>query len=319
MDKCLTYNEDDVYKIRGKSTATPALVLVGSSRQLSRTSTKTREEKVNQASRTYRFGTVIPFLLIHVAAIAVYFVPFRWSLVGLMFTMYSVRVFAITAGYHRYFSHRSYKLGRTAQFLMALLAETSGQKGVLWWAAHHRVHHRLADHDGDIHSPGLSGLWWAHVGWVLSNKHDEYDPRLIQDFAKYPELRWLDRYYVVPPAILGSAILLLGGFDAFVWGFLVSTVLLFHATFTINSLAHLWGSRRFATPDDSRNNFVLALLTFGEGWHNNHHQYMYACRQGIRWWEVDVTYYVLKVFSWLGIVHDVRGIRNNEVAERSAA
>jgi stearoyl-CoA desaturase (delta-9 desaturase) len=278
---------------------------------------------LTKSLRTYRLGTVLPFLLLHLAALGVLFVRFRWSLLGLMLALYTVRMFAITAGYHRYFSHRTYKLGRIWQFIMALLAETSGQKGVLWWAAHHRVHHRRADNDGDIHSPGLRGFWWAHVGWVLSNEYDDYDPRLIQDFGKYPELRWLDKHYCVPPVILGGAILALGGLDAFVWGFLVSTILLFHGTFTINSLAHLWGSRRFATPDDSRNNFVLAVITLGEGWHNNHHQFMYACRQGIRWWELDVTYYGLKVLSWIGIAHDLRGIRDGvrtlEAAERTAA
>ena len=265
--------------------------------------------------RTYRLGTVIPFVLLHIAVLGTFFVPCRWSWVELMLAMYAVRMFAITAGYHRYFSHRTYKMGRVSQFLMAFIAETSGQKGVLWWAAHHRVHHRKADSAGDIHSPGLRGFWWAHVGWVLSNEHDEYDPRLIQDFGKFPELRWLDKHYCVPPVLLGIVIFLLGGPGAFVWGFLVSTVLLFHGTFTINSLAHLWGSRRFATPDDSRNNFVLAIITLGEGWHNNHHQFMYACRQGIRWWEIDLTYYALKLMSWLGIARDLRAIRNLEDAE----
>ena len=263
----------------------------------------------------YRFGTVVPFLLLHVGALAVFFLPFRWSWFWLAFGMYAFRIFAITAGYHRYFSHRSYKLGRVSQFLLAFLAETSGQKGVLWWAAHHRVHHRHADHQPDIHSPGLRGFWWAHIGWILSNEYDEYDPRLIADFGKYPELRWLDKHYVVPPAILGAVILLAGGPGAFVWGFLLSTVVVFHATFTINSLAHLWGTRRFATPDDSRNNFVLAVITFGEGWHNNHHQFKHACRQGIRWWEIDLTYYVLRLLSWLGIARELRGIRPSELTE----
>lgn len=261
--------------------------------------------------RTYRWGTVVPFLLLHVAALSVFFLPFRWPMVWLMLGMYALRMFAITAGYHRYFSHRTYKLSRGWQFALAFMAETSGQKGVLWWAAHHRVHHRQADHEGDIHSPGLRGFWWAHVGWVLSNEYDDYDPRLIQDFGKYPELRWLDKHYCVPPVVLG-AILALGGLEVFLWGFLVSTVLLFHCTFMINSLAHLWGSRRFETPDDSRNNFVLALITFGEGWHNNHHRFMYACRQGLRWWEIDVTYYVLQLLSWVGIVRDLRGVRHIE-------
>lgn len=257
----------------------------------------------------YSFGTVIPFLLLHAGCAALFFLPFRWSWFGLMWAMYALRMFAITAGYHRYFSHRSYKLGRGWQFLMAFFAETSGQKGVLWWAAHHRVHHRHADHDPDIHSPLKRGFWWAHVGWVLSNEFDKYDLALIKDFSKFPELRWLDKHYLVPPLLLASGILLVGGTGAFFWGFVASTVLLFHATFTINSVAHLWGSRRFDTPDDSRNNFVLALITFGEGWHNNHHQFMYACQQGLLWWEVDFTYYVLKTLCWLGIAKDLRGIR----------
>jgi len=257
----------------------------------------------------YSFGTVIPFVLLHVGCIAAFLVPFRWSWVALTLAMYAVRMFGITAGYHRYFSHRSYKLARGWQFLMAFLAETSGQKGVLWWAAHHRVHHRHADQDPDIHSPLKRGFWWAHVGWVLSNEYDKYDPALIQDFGKYPELRWLDKHYLVPPVALVALLLLGGGLGAFVWGFVVSTVLLFHGTFTINSVAHLWGSRRFDTADDSRNNFALAIITLGEGWHNNHHKFMYACQQGIRWWEVDVTYYALKMLNWLGVARDLRGIR----------
>ena len=257
----------------------------------------------------YSFGTVIPFVLLHAGCIAAFFVPFRWSWVELMLAMYAVRMFGITAGYHRYFSHRSYRLARGWQFLMAFLAETSGQKGVLWWAAHHRVHHRHADQDPDIHSPLKRGFWWAHVGWVLSNEYDTYDPAVIHDFGKYAELRWLDKHYMVPPIALAALLLLGGGLGAFVWGFVISTVLLFHGTFTINSVAHLWGSRRFDTSDDSRNNFVLAIITLGEGWHNNHHKFMYACQQGLRWWEVDVTYYLLKMLNWLGIARDLRRIR----------
>ena len=270
---------------------------------------KSQEFCVIKRMRNYSFGTVIPFVLLHLGCIAVVFVPFRWSWVELMLAMYAVRMFGITAGYHRYFSHRSYKLGRGWQFIMAFLAETSGQKGVLWWAAHHRVHHRHADQDPDIHSPLKRGFWWAHVGWVLSNEYDKYDPSLIQDFGKYPELRWLDKHYLVPPVVLAAVLLLGGGLGAFVWGFVVSTVLLFHGTFTINSVAHLWGTRRFDTADDSRNNFVLAIITLGEGWHNNHHKFMYACRQGLRWWEVDVTYYAIKMLNWLGVAKDLRGIR----------
>jgi stearoyl-CoA desaturase (delta-9 desaturase) len=254
-------------------------------------------------------GASLAFFLLHVAAFGVFLVPFKWNYVALAVVMYLVRMFGVTAGYHRYFSHRSFKIGRFNQFLLAFLAQTSSQKGVLWWAAHHRDHHQHSDQETDIHSPRQSGFWWAHVGWIISSDYDTYDPARIRDFGKFPELRWLDRYHWVPTALLGAFIFFAFGFPAFIWGYVLSTVVLFHGTFTINSLSHVWGTRRFATPDDSRNNFFLALLTLGEGWHNNHHQFMYAVRQGIYWWEIDITYYILKILSWLGIVRDMREIR----------
>ena len=259
--------------------------------------------------RGYSFGAVIPFFLLHLAVLGVFLVPFHWKLLALMLGTYALRMFGVTAGYHRYFSHRSYKMSRVCQFLMAVLAQTSSQKGVLWWAAHHRDHHRNSDNEGDVHSPWQSGFWWSHVGWVISNDYDSYDPRLIQDFGKFPELRWLDRYHWVPTALFGTIIFLMGGWAAFFWGYVASTVLLFHCTFSINSLAHIWGTRRFETPDQSRNNFLLALITFGEGWHNNHHKFMHSCRQGLRWWEVDFTYYLLKIMSWFGLARELRGFR----------
>ena len=261
------------------------------------------------ARKNYRVGSVILFFLLHLSCLAVFFVPFRWSYVAIAAGLYFLRMFGVTAGYHRYFSHRSYKLARVPQFLMAFLAETSGQKGVLWWAAHHREHHQFSDTPRDVHSPIQKGFWWAHMGWIMSNDYDDHDPSLIRDYGKFAELRWLDRNYLVPPALLGAAIFLLGGLPVFMWGFVVSTVFLYHGTFTINSLAHVWGSRRFDTHDDSRNNFTLALITMGEGWHNNHHKFMYACRQGLRWWEVDCTFYVLKALSWVGITKELRKAR----------
>jgi len=266
-------------------------------------------KRVLQSIRKYRFGMVALFFALHLAALGVFFVPFRWSYVSLLAATYVIRMFGITAGYHRYFSHRSYKLNRFFQFMLAALAESSGQKGVLWWAAHHRVHHRRSDKDPDIHSPGLRGFWWAHVGWIISNDYDEYDPSLMKDYSKFPELRFLDRHYWIPVVLLAGVILSIFGLGGFLWGFVLSTVLLAHATFCINSMAHVWGSRRFSTDDDSRNNILLALITLGEGWHNNHHRFMYACRQGIVWWEVDFTYYVLRVLHWMGIVREPRGMR----------
>ena len=258
-----------------------------------------------QPSR-YRFGAVIPFVILHLAALAVFFYPPTRLLLAWMAVTYSVRMFGVTAGYHRYFSHRSYRLGRAAQFLMAFLAQTSGQKGVLWWAAHHRDHHRYSDEEQDIHSPQRRGFWWSHVGWILSNEHDAYQPKKVADLSKFPELRWLDRHHWVPTVLFAAFVQWAGGVAAFVWGYIVSTLVLYHCTFAINSLAHLFGTRRFDTSDHSRNNWLLALITFGEGWHNNHHFFMGSCRQGIRWWEIDVTYWVLRLLGVLGIARDLR-------------
>jgi stearoyl-CoA desaturase (delta-9 desaturase) len=259
--------------------------------------------------RHYDLGTMLPFLLLHASVLLVLTVPFHWTALLWLFGSYYLRMFGVTAGYHRYFSHRAYKLNRFWQFCMAFLAQTSAQKGALWWASHHRDHHLHSDRKTDIHSPVHEGFWWSHLGWILSDEYDHYDPKRIADFSRFPELRWLDRFYLVPPVLYGASIYVLFGWGAFVWGFLVSTVLLYHGTFLINSLSHIWGSRRFPTPDESRNNFVLALVTLGEGWHNNHHHFMSSVRQGIRWWEIDVTFYVLCVLSWLGIARDLREFR----------
>jgi len=248
---------------------------------------------------TQRGNTLVGFILGLVVGL----------LLALGVATYVLRVLAITGGYHRYFSHRSFKLGRAAQFALAFLAQTSAQKGVLWWASKHRLHHRHADQDGDVHSPVRSGFWWAHVGWIVSDKHEAYDPRTIADFQKFPELVWLNRYHWAPSALLSAVLLAVGGWPAFFWGFVVSTVVLYHVTFSINSLAHRWGSRRYPTPDGSRNNWLLAVLALGEGWHNNHHWDMSACRQGHRWWEFDATYVVLRVLSWTGVVRDLRPLR----------
>ena len=259
-------------------------------------------------------GTMVPFLVIHALVLLVLVVPFHPALLLWLLGSYYLRMFAVTGGYHRYFSHRSYKLNRFWQFAIAFLAQTSGQKGVLWWAAHHRDHHLHSDRKSDLHSPVHEGFWWSHLGWILSDEYDDYDPRRISDFNKYPELRFLNRFHLLPTVIYGAAIWAIGGWPAFVWGFIAATVLLYHGTFLINSLSHIWGSRRFATPDESRNNFVLALVTLGEGWHNNHHHYMSSVRQGIRWWEIDVTYYVLVVLSWVGITRDLRPFTTEESA-----
>jgi stearoyl-CoA desaturase (delta-9 desaturase) len=249
----------------------------------------------------------IPFLAVHLTAVAaVALGPFSWSLLALALASYLVRMFGITAGYHRYFSHRSYRTNRGFQLLLALLGGTATQKGPLWWAAHHRDHHRWSDRPDDIHSPVQSGFWWSHVGWIMSSRNDATKLERVRDLARYPELRWLDRYHLVPPAAYATALWAVGGLPFLLWGYFISTVLLWHGTFLVNSLAHVVGRRRYDTADASRNNLLIALITLGEGWHNNHHHYQSTANQGWFWWEIDVTYYALRALASLGVVRDLR-------------
>jgi len=254
----------------------------------------------------FHFAALVAFVPLHAACLLLFWTPFQWSYVLWLVATYAIRMFAITAGYHRYFSHRAYRLGRVSQFAMAFLAQTSAQMGVLWWAGHHRVHHRFSDGENDLHSPIRRSFWWSHIGWIIAGSSKEYDHNAIQDFEKFPELRLLNKYHRVPAILFGASVAAIGGYHVFLWGFVLSTVVLWHGTFTINSLAHLWGSRRFETEDGSRNNFFLSLITLGEGWHNNHHKYMFSARQGLRWWEIDITYYVLQLLQLLGIVRELR-------------
>jgi len=261
----------------------------------------------------------IVFWAIHFACLAVLWVGVSWIAVAICILLYVVRMFGITGGFHRYFSHHSYKTSRLFQFILAFLGTSSAQKGPLWWASHHRHHHRHSDQPADIHSPAVSGIYYAHVGWVLSSQFVETRKDLVRDLSKYPELRWLDRYNLVPPFLLAVATYLLGawlaqnypalgtsGIQMLVWGFFISTVLLYHGTFCINSFCHLIGSKRFKTGDDSRNSLLLALITLGEGWHNNHHRYPGSERQGFYWWEIDITHYILRSLQFLGLVWDLR-------------
>jgi stearoyl-CoA desaturase (delta-9 desaturase) len=236
----------------------------------------------------------------------------------LLAVLYAVRMFFITAGYHRYFSHRSYKLGRAMQLVMAVGGTTAAQKGPLWWAANHRAHHRYADTDRDPHSP-IRGLWWSHVGWILSYKHKGTDLDVVRDLARYPEIRFVDRHNWIGPWSLGVLSFLIGGWSGLVVGFFGSTVVLWHMTFLVNSAAHLVGRRRYDTNDTSQNSWLVALLTNGEGWHNNHHRFPASARQGFYWWELDLSYYGLRLLSLLGLVRDLRPPPEAVLAEGRAA
>jgi stearoyl-CoA desaturase (delta-9 desaturase) len=243
---------------------------------------------------------------IHFVCLAAIWTGVDLTAVILCAALYVIRMFAITAGYHRYFAHRSYRTSRAFRFFLAFLGCTAMQKGPLWWAAHHRHHHKYSDADGDPHSPVQRGFWWSHLGWVLGPDHDETDWDVIKDWTKYPELVWLNRLWWLPPLLMSVAVWLVLGWSALIVGVFVSTVLLYHATFFVNSLCHVFGTRRYETTDQSRNNWLVALLTLGEGWHNNHHHYQSAACQGFFWWEIDVSYYVLKGLEVFGVVWDVR-------------
>lgn len=249
--------------------------------------------------------STIPFVLVHVACLAALLTGVTVEALLLCAVLYFSRIFGIGAGYHRYFAHRTYKTSRAFQFLLALLAQSSAQRGVLWWAAKHRRHHKHSDTELDAHSPVRRGFLYAHLGWFFTPRHNDTELDAIPDFARFPELRWLDRHQYVPPAAVALLSFLIAGWPGLVVGFCWSTVLVWHATFSINSLAHVIGRRRYVTGDESRNNWFLALLTMGEGWHNNHHAYQSSVRQGFRWWEYDPTFYLLRALSWFGLVWDL--------------
>jgi stearoyl-CoA desaturase (delta-9 desaturase) len=251
---------------------------------------------------------VLPFLAIHLGCLGAFWVDASAAALALAAVLFAVRMFAITAFYHRYFAHRAFRTSRLMQFVFALIGASAVQRGPLWWASHHRHHHGHADRPEDAHSALQHGFAWSHAGWFLSRANFATRVELVSDLARYPELRLLDRFDVLVPALLAAALFAAGGVEFLVWGFCISTVALWHATFTINSLAHRYGRRRYATRDDSRNNFWLALLTFGEGWHNNHHHFPGAARQGFYWWEVDLTWYGLKLLATLGLVRDLRTV-----------
>jgi stearoyl-CoA desaturase (delta-9 desaturase) len=260
-----------------------------------------------KAKKLMDWPSSLPFVTFHVLTLVFMFsVDYSWKWVGVAVFSYYLRMFAITAGYHRYFSHRTYSMGRFTRFWMGFLGAAATQKGPLWWAAHHRHHHRYSDKKEDIHSPVQEGFWRSHLGWILSTENHHTRWHLIKDLSRYPELVWLNKYHLVPAVAFGAVCTALGGWNGLVWGYFLPTIFLWHGVFTINSLAHVWGSRTYHTEDTSRNNLWLAILTLGEGWHNNHHCYMNSANQGFRWWQVDGSYYLLKLGSYVGIFNSLK-------------
>jgi stearoyl-CoA desaturase (Delta-9 desaturase) len=270
----------------------------------------------------------IRLVVLHLGALGVLFVPFHPEVLWVLAATFFVRMFAVEAGYHRYFSHRAFKTSRVFQFVLAVLGASSGQRGALWWAAHHRSHHRHSDTEGDLHSP-LHGFWHSHIGWLLEERNVDTNLDLIPDFARYPELRLLNKLYHVPLllllvglAVAGASGWLgphIGGWQAVLWGFFLSTALVLHATLAVNSVAHAsgrWhGYRRYATADASLNHVWLAIPTMGAALHNNHHRYAPAARAGFAWYEIDLSYVVLKGLAALGLVWGLRPVPADVLCE----
>ncbi len=251
------------------------------------------------------------FWIVQASALLVLTVPFRWAYIGLWAASHFVRAIGLTLMYHRYYAHRAFKMNRGARFVWTLIGTAAMQKGPIWWAGHHVTHHKFADREGDPHSPMISGFYYAHVGWFLHDtKFDQLDASnpVVRDFGKFPEIAWLEKYHIVAPTVLAVAMYAFGGWPWLVYGFCLPTMTLAHATFCINTVNHLFGSRRFETRDDSRNNAITAFFAVGEGWHNNHHRYQRAARNGFYWWEIDLTWYVMRAMAALGLVWDMQQV-----------
>ncbi len=256
--------------------------------------------------RDIMYPSAIPFVLVHLTCFAAIWTGITWQAIAISVGLYWLRIFAIGAGYHRYFSHRAYATSRPFQLALAVLSQSTAQKSVLWWAAKHRHHHLFSDTERDVHSPRHRGFIYSHLGWIFAREHDRADLTKVADLARFPELMWLHNHELVPAIALAILCFALGGWSGLVVGFFWSTTLVYHATFCINSLAHVRGRKRYVTGDDSRNNWLLAIFTMGEGWHNNHHAYQSSVRQGFRWWEIDLTFYILKLLSLVGLVWDLK-------------
>lgn len=278
-------------------------------------------EKLKEKPDQVEWIRTIPFAFLHAGCLGVIWTGWSWFAVATAIALYFVRMFAVTGFYHRYFSHRTFSTSRFGQFLFAVWGGTCVQRGALWWAYTHRHHHQHSDEECDKHSPRQHGFLWAHIGWITSAKNFPTDYRRVKDLAKYPELVFLNRFDWIVPVLFATSLFLIGkllesklpgwgvtGGQLLVWGFFISTTALFHGTACINSLAHVFGTQRYKTGDDSRNSLFLSLITLGEGWHNNHHKHMGCVRQGFYWWEIDITYYVLKMMSWTGLIWDLRPV-----------
>ncbi|MBE34062.1 MAG: acyl-CoA desaturase [Opitutaceae bacterium] len=289
-------------------------------------------EKMRNEPDRVDWVRVMPFVFLHAGCLGVIWVGTSSFAVWSAVALYFIRMFAVTGVHHRYFSHKTYSTSRVGQFLLAIFAGTTVQRGSLWWAYHHRHHHKHSDEPEDAHSPHVHGFWWSHIGWITSKRNFPTDYSKIKDLAKFPELVWLNRFDLVVPVVFAVSLFGLGaalesfapalgtnGWQMVVWGFFISTTFLFHGTGCINSMAHIMGKRRFKTDDDSRNSAILSVITLGEGWHNNHHRFQSSTRNGFYWWEIDPTYYMLKILSLTGFISNLKAVPKSVLEEGAHA
>ena len=245
----------------------------------------------------------------HVGAIASLFF-FTWKALAVACFLWWVSgSLGIGMGYHRLLTHRGYKTPKWIEYLLTICATLTLEGGPIYWVATHRIHHQFTDREGDPHSP-RDGKWWSHMGWILVGKSLHHDTttlsRYVPDLVKDKFHVWITKRHYVPMIVLGLALLAIGGIPLLLWGIFARTVIGLHATFLVNSVTHIWGSRRFSTRDTSTNNWLVALLTFGEGWHNNHHAHPTSSRHGMKWYEVDMNWYGIWTLKTLGLATEIK-------------
>src|SRR6202142_3422431 len=255
------------------------------------------------------FATTLTMVLFHVGAVAALFM-FNWKAFAVaVFLYWFCTGLGISMGFHRLLTHRSYKVPRPLEYLFAICGALTLEGGPISWVATHRIHHQNSDLPGDPHSPHDGG-WWAHAGWILYGETNHNNTRVMSkyapDLARQPFYVWLNNYHWVPMIVLGVLLYAIGGLPMMLWGIAVRVVVGLHATWLVNSATHMWGRRRFATRDDSRNNWWVALMTFGEGWHNNHHAHPTSARHGLAWYELDLTWIQIRTLQLLGIARSIR-------------
>jgi stearoyl-CoA desaturase (delta-9 desaturase) len=249
---------------------------------------------------------------------------FSWRALLVTILLYWASVgLGISMGYHRLHTHRSYKLPRALEYFLAFCGTLSLEGGPIFWVATHRIHHQYSDKPGDPHSP-RDGAWWSHIGWLLVGESKHNDTKLMSkyapDLARDPFYATLNTYHWIPIVVVSALLLIFGGLPMLLWATCMRLTFGLHATWTVNSITHLWGTRRFQTRDDSRNNVLIALITFGEGWHNNHHAHPTSARHGLAWYEIDFSWIQISILKFFGIAKAVRVAKTHTaIPEREAA